>query len=183
MDVRCFFFLTAHPFWKPQIILWLLHQQQPSAPIAASETRGAESAALCGDLPQLHHWQRGWGDQGVCPACSKCLSHACETSCVSDVSINTASALNSIRFSNVHKSKLRVLSTYCSVFFHWKHEDLITVTLYRSQEFELLISCRLTVAGNCLICLQQTYILSFYFLYMIFNVKVNLNLGLTSFRD
>lgn len=69
------FLLAAEAFWKPQTFLWLLHQWPSWVATTASKTWSVEPAAVCGSVPQLHHWHRGWGNQGACPARGKCQQH------------------------------------------------------------------------------------------------------------
>lgn len=67
--------LTAQAFCKSPTLLWLLHQQQSCTDTDACKTGGGEPAAVCGPLPWLCHWHRGWRHQEPRPARSECSSH------------------------------------------------------------------------------------------------------------
>lgn len=93
--------LTAQAFCESPTLLWLLHQQQSCTDTDACKTGGGEPAAVCGPLPWLCHWHRGWRHQEPRPARSECSSHV----------VKQPMRLQYVRFLGIKKQTNSVLTS------------------------------------------------------------------------
>lgn len=93
--------LTAQAFCKSPTLLWLLHQQQSCTDTDACKTGGGEPAAVCGPLPWLCYWHRGWRHQEPRPARSECSSHV----------VKQPMCLQYVRFLGIKKQTNSVLTS------------------------------------------------------------------------